>query len=296
MTEILVGLDDNPAAQDAVAFARRFAATTGATLRVVSAYPYDPDPSRASSPDYAALLEGDTDAMLARVGADIAEAVPDRSPARALHHVAERTGAALVVVGSSHRGPVGRVMPGSTAERLLHGSPCPVAIVPRGHAEAPIATIAVGHDGSEESDAALATACALARRLGASLRVIRVFDTAAAAAPLVAGMNAGSYIEDLERERREDLERVVAGVPEELRAEAVFLTGSPGRELAGESQSADLMVVGSRGYGPARAVLLGGVTHVLVRDAACPVLVLPRGSRHAALDSLLGAFEEAGAP
>ena len=55
------------------------------------------------------------------------------------------------------------------------------------------------------------------------------------------------------------------------------------------------MVVGSRGYGPARAVLLGGVSHVLVRDAGCPVLVLPRGGRHEALDSLLGVFEEAGA-
>ncbi len=296
MTEILVGLDDNPAAQDALAFARRLADTTGATLRVASAYPYDIDPSRASSPDYAELLEGDTRALLERVGAGVAEAVPDRSPARALHHVAERTGAALVVVGSSHRGPVGRVMPGSTGERLLHGSPCPVAIVPRGYPQAPIETIAVGHDGSEESDAALATACALAARFGASLRVIRVFDVSAAAAPLVAGINTGPYLEELERDRRESLERVVAGLADDVRAEAMFLTGSPGRELAGQSHSADLMVVGSRGYGPARAVLLGGVSHVLVRDAACPVLVMPRGSRHEALDSLLGAFEEANAP
>jgi nucleotide-binding universal stress UspA family protein len=210
--------------------------------------------------------------------------------------VAERTGAALVVVGSSHRGPVGRVLPGSTGERLLHGSPCPVAIVPRGHAQAPIETIAVGHDGSAESDAALATACALAARFRASLRVIRVFDPSAVAAPLVAGINAGPYLVELERDRREELERVVAGLADDVHGEAVFLTGSPGRELVGHSQSADLMVVGSRGYGPARAVLLGGVSHVLVRDAACPVLVLPRGSRHEALDSLLGAFEEASAP
>ena len=78
MTEILVGLDDNPAALDA----RRVRSSaspppTGATLRVASAYPYDTDPSRASSPDYAALLEGDTRRAARRASsADVAEAVP----------------------------------------------------------------------------------------------------------------------------------------------------------------------------------------------------------------------------
>jgi Universal stress protein family len=38
------------------------------------------------------------------------------------------------------------------------------------------------------------------------------------------------------------------------------------------------MIMGSRGYGPLRAALLGGVSHALVRKAACPVIILPRGS------------------
>ena len=38
------------------------------------------------------------------------------------------------------------------------------------------------------------------------------------------------------------------------------------------------MVVGSRGYGPLKAVLLGGVSGQLIRSAACPVIVVPRGA------------------
>jgi nucleotide-binding universal stress UspA family protein len=38
------------------------------------------------------------------------------------------------VDGSTHRGPIGRVLAGSTARKLLHGAPCPVLVVPRGSA------------------------------------------------------------------------------------------------------------------------------------------------------------------
>jgi nucleotide-binding universal stress UspA family protein len=40
----------------------------------------------------------------------------------------------------------------------------------------------------------------------------------------------------------------------------------------------DLLVIGSRGYGPLRAVLLGAVSGRVIRDAACPVIVVPRGA------------------
>jgi nucleotide-binding universal stress UspA family protein len=52
------------------------------------------------------------------------------------------------------------------------------------------------------------------------------------------------------------------------------------------------MIMGSRGYGPLQAVLLGGVTHAVVRKAACPVIVLPRGARNS-LGRLLAHAEEA---
>ena len=61
-----------------------------------------------------------------------------------------------------------------------------------------------------------------------------------------------------------------------MRAEGRLLDGDPTDALIGESETLDLLVAGSRGYGPVRAVLLGGVSRALVRDAACPVVVSPR--------------------
>ena len=285
MTEILVGIDDAPGSQDALAFAARVAATAGASLRLVSAFPYSDVPSRASNEAYREFLQGDAQALLDRAAQSVegvttsTEAIADTSPAHALHVLAERTDAALVVVGSTHHGPVGQVVPGSTGERLLHGASCPVAIVPRGWADAPIETIGVGYDGSRESEAALSAACQIARRFGAALRVIGVFDPSRFAAPGLVTVPGWETVQsDYEAGRREALDRAVAALPSNVSGEAVFVMGSAGRELAAESEQVDLMVVGSRGYGPRTAVLLGGVTHTLIRNAVCPVIVLPRGA------------------
>ena len=87
--------------------------------------------------------------------------------ARGLHEVADHAGAELIVVGSTHRHGLGRVMPGTTGERLLHGSACPLAIAPAGWRGDAIETIGAGFDGSPESLAALAAAATLADASGA---------------------------------------------------------------------------------------------------------------------------------
>jgi nucleotide-binding universal stress UspA family protein len=177
VSEIIVGIDDSAGAQDAVAFATGVAEATGAAIRLASVFPYSDVPSRGSNEAYREFMRTDAQALVDRSAAGVegiatsTEAIADTSPPRALHGLAERSAAALVVVGSTHRGPAGCVVPGSTGERLLHGSPCAVAIVPRGYAEAgPLGTIGVGYDGSDESAAALAAAYQAARRFGAALR------------------------------------------------------------------------------------------------------------------------------
>jgi nucleotide-binding universal stress UspA family protein len=287
MSEIIVGVDGTAGAEDAVAFAQQLAGVTGTTLRLAMAFPYSDVPSRASNEAFRLALYEDAAAIIDNVAAGLGDGVPkdvvaDVSPAHALHVLADERGAALVVVGSTHRGPIGRVAPGSTAERLLHGATCPVAIVPRdyGHNTGEIRTIGVGYDASE-SLAALDAACELARRFRATLRVIRVFDATEVGTP---GLCFGPAYADVYQEREErqsaDLERCVSELPADITAEAAFLASSPGHELVEQSHLVDLLVVGSRGYGPLRAVLLGGVSHALVRGAACPVIVLPRGARH----------------
>jgi nucleotide-binding universal stress UspA family protein len=302
MSEIVVGIDDSAGAQDALAFATRFAQATGAALRLVSVFPYSDVPSRAANRTYREYLRSDAQALLDRVAAGVegiatsTEAIADTSAPHALHAVSERDGVALVVVGSTHHGPAGRVVPGSTGERLLHGSPCPVAVVPRGYADAgPIRTVGVGYDGSDESEAALAVAYRVARHVDADLRVIRIFDATLVGTPALMTIPGqyGHMHENYEALQREGLDEAVAAMPSDVRVETSFVAGSAGPELAAQSESLDLMLVGSRGYGPRAAVLLGGVTHTLIRKAACPVVVLPRGSH--GFGSLLDAAAESAA-
>lgn len=291
MSEILVGIDGSPGAQDALAFAEQLAEITGARLRLAHAFPYDDTPSRAASIPFREALREEAEALLA--GVDVADAprhaVADLSPAHALHELAAEHGASLIVVGSTHRGPVGRVLPGTTGERLLHGTPCPVAIVPQGYANAerPLRTIGVGFDGSDESEAALTAASELALRFSAVVRVIRVFDSSQIGTPaLMTTPGWVSITKETERLQRELLDRRVAEQPSGVAVESVFLSGSPNRELAAQSEAVDLMIIGSRGYGPLHAVMLGGVAHALVRKAACPVLILPRGAKTGVQDLL----------
>ena len=190
MSEIVVGIDDSPGAQDALAFAARVAATTGASLRLASAFPYSDVPSRARTRRTASICAATRRrcSTARRRPSKASRQRPRRSPTRR-----RRTRCMSSPSGrtprwwSSARRITGRSAascPGSTGERLLHGSPCPVAIVPRGYADAgPIGTVGVGYDGSDESEAALAAACQVARRFDAALRVIRVFDATAFGAP-----------------------------------------------------------------------------------------------------------------
>jgi nucleotide-binding universal stress UspA family protein len=83
--------------------------------------------------------------------------------------------------------------------------------------------------------------------------------------------------EQLEADARERMTEAVDQVRSAVSTEGEFAVGDPADVLAQKSADVDLLVTGSRGYGPMGAVLLGGTTHRLVSAAACPVLVVPRG-------------------
>jgi nucleotide-binding universal stress UspA family protein len=74
-----------------------------------------------------------------------------------------------------------------------------------------------------------------------------------------------------------DLDAVVAKVPSDVSVTGLLLTGDPAKELAARSAELDLLVIGSRGYGPMHSVLVGGVSGRVMRSAECPVIVVPRG-------------------
>jgi nucleotide-binding universal stress UspA family protein len=291
MSEIIIGVDGTERGEDAVAFGRRLAAFAGARVVLANAFPFDDIRGRATSLAYREALREESQAMLVavrdRYGLDAStRPIAGTSPARALHELAEHDGAALVVVGSSHVGRARRVLPGSTGERLLHGSPCAVAVVPNGYREteheAP-RRIGVGIDGTEVAADALRGAAELARSLGAELEIIWAF------APKVAPVDE-QFLADVEREWRARVNETLKTVPPAMDAARVFVEDDPVDVLVEHSRELDLLVIGSRGYGPLRSVLLGGVSGRVIRDAACPVIVAPRGAR-VPLEALLATSE-----
>lgn len=283
---IVVGVDGTDRSVDAITLARSLAASTDATTVVACVHPSLS--ALAGAPkyrEYEEAVRAEAQAKLARAvraGRGVADGrvVAGASTAEGLQRLAETESADLIVVGSTHRGPLDRVLAGSVADRLLQGAPCSVAVAPVGYGRrtgAAFTVIGVGFDGSDEARGALASASGLAVSASATLRVILVSAPATQLSFISEQSGYGDlaqWIEDTERRR---LSETLRGLPANLRAEGAFLVADPGEALADESERLDLLVLGSRSYGPVRRVLLGGVSSGLMRRAACPVLVTPRG-------------------
>ncbi len=207
----------------------------------------------------------------------------DDSPARALDRLIESEQPLGLVVGSGHRGAVGRVFLGDVGTSLLSGAACAVAVAPGGYAERAhgrLLRIAVAVNESEESRAALRTGVALAERLNASLTVLTVarplrYGHAVPFSVVDTGLLADATRERFERILDRALERVPARMPVQRR----LLTGDPAASIAAATGDHDLLIVGARGYGPLRRALLGSVSARLARTAGCPLLVLPGRAR-----------------
>ena len=238
--KIVVGYEENDRGEDALVLARRIEERDGGELNVVH--------------------------------------VEKGSPADTLQALAERGEADLIVLGSTHHAAIGSVSPGSVAEHLLKGARCRLIIAPKGYAEEDhsadrLRVIAVGYDGMAESHAALEEAAKLATKFGASIRVIGVStptSPAGAAAAAQAGQAAGPDFQTR-------LHRAAADLPPELRALPVLEKGNPVEKLLQAAEmGVDLLILGSRGFGPVMRLLIGSVSSKVIRGAACPVMVVPR--------------------
>jgi nucleotide-binding universal stress UspA family protein len=208
----------------------------------------------------------------------------DWSVPRALERVVQREHRDLLVIGSSRRGPEGRVRIGSLTRQLLSHSRCALAVAPRGLAEQParrLTRIGVGYDGAPESEAALALAGSLAVSAGATLRVRGVVDDRV---PMVGWQTAGA--EQVLAIWEELLEPQVAALLERARsaseatgaelAEVDVRRGRPADALLELGQEVDLLVIGSRRWGVAARVLLGRTGEALLHDSSAAVLAVPR--------------------
>jgi nucleotide-binding universal stress UspA family protein len=289
--KVIVGVDGRPNGRDAIALAARLVDPAGGLvlanihegggklLNTVS-----PGVVPGESKESHELLERER--AEAEVEAQLVS-YASQSPGRGLHSLAEERGADLIVVGSCSRGAVGRVLLGDDTRAALNGSPCAVAVATRGYAEhpVPIEQIGVGYDGSPESEVALAKA----RGLAAETRsLVRALEVVAIPNYAFTGFGAPALGESIEMMLSEANERMAQldGVD----GRAVY--GLAGEELAAFGAEVQLLVVGSRGYGPMKRLIIGSTSDYLQRHARCSLLVLPRSAESASAGAAPAAADE----
>lgn len=273
--EYITGFHDTAAANAALRFTRRLAHATGAT--VVAAYvypdvrpvpsPYGPAELITRNADLTAVARAEAEPVVANVPDDVeALLVAGVSVPHELDRLARAEHAALLAVGASHRGAIGRLLPGSVGERVLHGSPCPVLVVPGSDGERTVRSIAVAYDGGQQSRRALRAATLLAERLDAALVLIGVTEPDHAVGDV------------LTARMRTLLEQAAAPLLQRgLHTSIRLPIAKPGPGIAGAcAEDVDLLVAGTRAHRPIRSALEHSVARYLVDHAPCPVLVVPR--------------------
>jgi nucleotide-binding universal stress UspA family protein len=276
---VIVGVDDNDGSRDAIALAERLVDREG-ELTLAYVYRGETRVWRGSNAAYDVAERDRARELLekARDEAGIQAQVRWRgstSVGRGLHELAESTGADLLVIGSPDSALLGRIHVAESIRDALNGAPCAVAFAPvsYGHQEVAMREIGVGYDGSPESEHALGVARALAAEHHAKLSA---FEAVSIPTLITHGRSAvdGTMIEDLVNEARAQIAALG-----DVEPHAAY--GHPAEELALYSASTDLLVVGSRDFGPIGRLIHGSTSRQLARSARCPLLVLTRAARNA---------------
>jgi nucleotide-binding universal stress UspA family protein len=276
---VLVGVDGRPNGRDAIALASQLIDPDG-KLTLVHVHSGELRVSHAISPEVVRRERESSTKLLEheRAGADVTAdliSIVSGTPGRGLHQQADDQDADLLVVGSCSHSAFGRAMLGDDTRAALNGAPCAVAIASRGYAEraagagSQIAKIGVAYNDSLESKGALALARELAARTSATVYALEVVSIPTYAYTGIMPPAIGESIEVMVQEANGRME-ALAGVE----GRAVY--GLAGEELAAFGDQVDILVAGSRGYGPVKRLVLGSTSDYLQRHARCSLLVLPR--------------------
>jgi nucleotide-binding universal stress UspA family protein len=292
---VLVGVDGSPNGRDAIALASRLTDPDG-KLTLAHAHSGELHPSHAVTPS---LVREEREASHKLLEQERAEtdvkaelvSIVAISPGRGLHQQAEEQNADLLVVGSCSRGAFGRAMLGDDTRAALNGAPCAVAIASLGYAEhpGPIAKVGVAYNASPESKAALAMARTMAAPTRATVRALEVVPITSYAYTGIIPPAIGESIDVLLQEANGRMKELP-----DVEGHAVY--GLPGEELAAFSDQVDILLVGSRGYGPVKRLVLGSTSDYLERHSRCSLLVLPRAATSPAEGSTTYSERQADTP
>jgi nucleotide-binding universal stress UspA family protein len=282
---ILVATDGSADADGAIEWLMHLPLPADASVEVVSVIAQvvlRESGGRAPLSKMAAQAEGVVEQARRRLAGrwpDVAGRVLHGDAREAIAEAAYRSGVHLVVVGARGLGAAASFFLGSVSLGVVRHAPCAV-LVCRGQAR-PLEVVVVGHDGSPDAAAALSFFSALPLPRDLTVRVVGVVQ------PLgllpsseVVTPELASALKRGEDELRSELEPALNSAVEALRPRVATVTsatpvGSPAdvlvREAAGSH--ADLVVVGARGKGMLKRMLLGSVSESVLRHAVCPVLI-----------------------
>lgn len=205
----------------------------------------------------------------------------NRSASDGLIEVVEELGAEMLVLGSTANGKPGYVDIGSTADPLLHSSPVPVAIAPRGYRGSRggvLTRISCGYPAAPEAVAMVASIAGLAARLGVPLRVITFAVRGGTMYPPEIGLHAEDAVQEAWAEH-------ARGALGQLRADGLVgedvalqvVSGSSWAQAlaAADWQDGEVLALGTSPRRGVARVFLGSRATKIVRHSPVPVLVLP---------------------
>jgi nucleotide-binding universal stress UspA family protein len=283
---IVVGYDGSTGSQSALRWATAEAVRTMAPLRLVQAF--ELVIITRPSPGHIVPLEAVRTAR--QTGLDsVAENIRLHHPgltvetrlvggpaAAALIEAAED--ARMVVLGSRGLGGWSGLLVGSVAVQVTTHAQCPVVVIP--HEQRPHAhqgpTVVVGVDGSKASAKAIDFAFEQADAVHAEVVAVHAWTS-----PFLTYDEGASMLQFDEEKVREEsrllVAESVAGAAAEhpdVRWTTELASGSAARALVRRAESADLVVVGSRGRGGFTGLLLGSVGQSVLHHAHCPVAVV----------------------
>ena len=281
---ILVATDGSADASNAIEWLTHFPLPADAAVEVVTAAPrrifHNDAMAGAELQAHTQGLLEDARSRLAKRWPTVTADVLYGDPRETICNAAYRRGADLIVLGARGLGAISAFLVGSVSLGVARQAPCAVLVckgTPR-----PIQTVTVAIDGSPDAAAAFRFFSALplpgeltARLLG----VVQPLGWYPSSAPDLISPALISALKQYEDGLREELQAPLDAAARALTGRVrsiVKLTpaGLPADVIVRNSGDADLVVVGARGLGPLRRVLLGSVSENVLAHAACPVLVV----------------------